>query len=119
MKTKQWTIIAWIAGIALAIVILFAGFKYGIPFVESQSKYAEDLPTIEVLQQKNDSLTITCDSLRGVITQIENAGALQNALINDASKRNQKLQEKYNKLADIFSRIPESELDAFIKQFNQ
>lgn len=116
---KSINVIIVLATIAIISVAAYFGYHKGVPYLQDKSTYENDLPTIQILELKIDSLTSHIDSIQGVLTQIELASDIKGAMITDATKRNEALKKKYEQLADIFSRIPESELDAFIKQFNQ
>lgn len=116
---KIYSTILILLTIALIGYLGYVGIKVGIPYLTTKTEYSQHLPTIEKQQQEIDSLIFQVDSLNGVVSQIINASNLKTALMKNISENNKALQRKYEKLSDIFARVPESELDAFIDSFNQ
>lgn len=116
---KIYSTVLILLTIALIGYLGYVGVKVGIPYLTAKTEYSQNLPTIEKQQHEIDSLSFQVDSLQGVVNQIINASNLKTALLKNVSENNKALQKKYEKLGDIFARVPESELDAFIESFNQ
>lgn len=118
MKTTIKIAIIIIA-LVLAGCIGYGFVQYGIPFLEAKSTYTKDIPTIEKQQLVIDSLQNKVLLLEGSLQQTEAASIMQQQMVKDTKKQNKVLQEKYRKIAEIFSKVPESQLDAFLKSFEE
>lgn len=106
-----------IVALAIATCVGYGFVKYGIPYLEAKSTYTKNIPTIEKQQVVIDSLTVKVEQLEGSLQQKEAASIMQQQMVKDTRKQNKALQEKYRKVAEIFSKVPESQLDAFLKSF--
>lgn len=94
-----------IVGIAIAIVIGYAAYRVGIPYLLAKTEYDRNRPTIYQLEQKNDSLTAVIDSLRNKQELLEIKIQLQEELIT-SQKSSVDIQKKIqSQLENIETRI--------------
>ena len=94
-----------IVGIAIAIVIGYAAYRVGIPYLLAKTEYDRNRPTIYKLEQKNDSLTVVIDTLINKQELLEMKISLQEELIS-SQKSSVAIQKKIqSQLESIKTRI--------------
>lgn len=104
MKTFS-KIVGIIVGIAISIIIGYAAYKVGIPYLLAKTEYERNRPTIYQLEQKNDSLTVVIDTLRNKQELLEIKIQLQEELIT-SHKSSVAIQKKIqSQLENIETRI--------------
>lgn len=95
-------VIGIFGGIAVALMIIWACYKYAFPYMQARTQYAKDYPTIEVLNQEIISRNIEIDSLNHRIENLEQQVELQNRIIEERnlqstiSRQLKNLQNSYN-----------------------
>lgn len=101
-------IISIIVGLAIAGVILYAAVTIAFPVLESKATYTKNLPTIEILESRCDSLTAVIDSFKKKSELLEMKIELQEELIN-SQKLSVAIQKKIqSQLDNIETRISNS-----------